>query len=102
MSQPSMPGFTAEVSLRPATGPFPAGHRPRRESPATFTPQLLVLNRRRNCDPNCVCVTGKGCPCCYSIPTAPTVRALRATQTARTVPAIRTMRARSGRRRRRR
>lgn len=101
MTQPSMPGFTAEVSLQQTTGPFPAGNRPRRESPATVTPQLLVLNRRRKCDPNCVCVTGEGCPCCYSIPTAPTVRARRATRTARTVPVIRTMRARSGRRRRR-
>jgi hypothetical protein len=99
MTQPNMPGFTAEVSLQPATGPFPAAQRPRRGSPATVTPQLLVLNRRRKCDPNCVCVTGEGCPCCYSIPTAPPVRTLRAT---RTVPAIRirTMRARSGRRRR--
>jgi len=99
MTQPSMPGFTAEVSLQPATRPFPAGHRPRRESPANVTPQLLVRNRRRKCDPTCVCVTGEGCPCCYSIPTAPTVRGVRATRPALAVPAIRTMRARSGRRR---
>jgi len=99
MTQPSMPGFTAEVSLQPATRPFPAGHRPRRESPTNVTPQLLVRNRRRKCDPTCVCVTGEGCPCCYSIPTAPTVRGVRATRPALAVPAIRTMRARSGRRR---
>lgn len=94
MQQRRMPGFTAEVAIGPATRPFPSGRRPRRPPGTAVTAQLLVLDQRRECDPSCVCVTGEGCPCCYSLETT-------RTRTTRTIRTIRTMRARSGQRRRR-
>jgi hypothetical protein len=63
-----MPGFTAEVSLGPASTSYSSSrHRSEQLSGAA-----VVLQFRRPfggktapCDPNCLCITPEGCSCCY-------------------------------------
>jgi len=66
-----MPGFTGEVSLEPAAKPYSSGrYKPREFTTAAVIPQLSLGSAGRvPCNPNCVCVTGENCPCCYDMTT---------------------------------
>jgi hypothetical protein len=64
-----MPGFTGESSLNPASQPYVLRrHGPNDLTGKAIVPQaLLGTGGSLPCNPNCVCITQKGCPCCSSI-----------------------------------
>jgi hypothetical protein len=70
-----MPGFSAEGSLRPASGFYQSG-RYRADAGAGFTVFPAAMSglggrtggMKPGCDPSCLCVTPEGCNCCQSIP----------------------------------
>jgi hypothetical protein len=64
-----VPGFTGESSLVPASQPYASRRDGFKDlSGKALVPQaLLGAGASMPCNPNCVCVTQKGCPCCSSI-----------------------------------
>jgi hypothetical protein len=71
----TMPGFSAEGSLRPAAGFYQSG-RHRADAGTGLTVAAAAMRgfegrtdgMKPGCDPSCLCVTPEGCNCCQSIP----------------------------------
>jgi hypothetical protein len=61
-----IPGFTAADAVdRPASRRYAATAAAPAHRPSSITPQMLPpLGGGRRCDPTCLCITEKGCPCC--------------------------------------
>lgn len=74
-----LPGFTADASLDAASGRYQQRDaEPAAKTTGYFAQARLVTSSRMRgkqpCNPNCVCITQEGCPCCYPGPIAQPVR----------------------------
>jgi hypothetical protein len=69
-----MPGFTATAGIDAGSPGYRRQRDPRDHGPTGYLPQArlgtLQGGRRgqKPCNPNCVCITAEGCPCCYPGP----------------------------------
>lgn len=65
-----LPGFHAEAALSKSNNQYATITPISSLGQSGVYPQLSSAWRGNGwpCDPNCVCVTGEGCPCCFNLP----------------------------------